>query len=60
MYRKFFVDNEYEVDLKYEVNDMGWTYLALRGNTMVAYDDYKVRIYRFGTVKEFSIEDGTF
>lgn len=58
VYRKFFVDNEYEVDLKYEVNDMGWTYLALRGNTMVAYDDFKVRIYRFGTVKEFPIEDG--
>lgn len=60
VYRKFFVDNEYEVDLKYEVNDMGWTYLALRGNTMVAYDDKddNVRIYRFGTVKEFSIDNG--
>lgn len=60
VYRKFFVDNEYEVDLKYEVNVMGDTYLALRGNTMVAYDDKdeKVRIYRFGTVKEFSIDNG--
>ncbi len=58
VYRKFFVDNEYEVDLKYEVNDMGSTYLALRGNTMVAYDNDKVRIYRFNTVKEFRIENG--
>tara|TARA_B100000214_G_scaffold82463_3_gene55994 strand:+ start:2707 stop:6564 length:3858 start_codon:yes stop_codon:yes gene_type:complete len=57
VYRKFFVDNEYEVDLKYEVKDMGRTYLELKGDTLIAVDLRTLRIYRNDSMSEIDIKN---